>query len=320
MPFYVGHAAAGKVEGRRTVQGIRVTAGGLCRNQELGVDKEAQILGSTAQVGRHRPQGIDGQRWPQALQVPTHPARTGGGQACQVGDGAGRPGGQTKGKIPQGVGSGFLPAPESLGSGKCAPQLCPTVLAALACHGLASRQVNNHGRLSRPDRPQINVRSPGQEVHRAPRIEAGGQGSAGIKPVALVVKGRRAAARVDVSFQDGDVEAGPGKQSGGCQSAHAGTDDDHTRHCRAPGIRGRQRVGSRRIVMPAGLAEPTQGLGIGSDSRAPGVCRHSLVGLLAGRWPVRRAPVAAQDWKFRAVGQGFAGGLGPLAKNYGVNI
>lgn len=26
------------------------------------------------------------------------------------------------------------------------------------------------------------------------------------------------------------------------------------------------------------------------------------------------------DWKFRAVGQGFAGGLGPLAKNYGVNI
>lgn len=26
------------------------------------------------------------------------------------------------------------------------------------------------------------------------------------------------------------------------------------------------------------------------------------------------------DWKFRAVGQGFAGGLGPLAKNYGVSI
>lgn len=26
------------------------------------------------------------------------------------------------------------------------------------------------------------------------------------------------------------------------------------------------------------------------------------------------------EWKFRAVGQGFAGGLGPLAKNYGVNI
>jgi len=26
------------------------------------------------------------------------------------------------------------------------------------------------------------------------------------------------------------------------------------------------------------------------------------------------------DWKFRAVGQGFAGGLGPLAKNYGVNV
>ena len=26
------------------------------------------------------------------------------------------------------------------------------------------------------------------------------------------------------------------------------------------------------------------------------------------------------DWKFRAVGQGFAGGLAPLAKNYGVNI
>jgi len=27
-----------------------------------------------------------------------------------------------------------------------------------------------------------------------------------------------------------------------------------------------------------------------------------------------------EEWKFRAVGQGFAGGLGPLAKNYGVNI
>jgi tellurium resistance protein TerD len=26
------------------------------------------------------------------------------------------------------------------------------------------------------------------------------------------------------------------------------------------------------------------------------------------------------DWKFRAVGQGFKGGLGPLATNYGVNI
>ena len=26
------------------------------------------------------------------------------------------------------------------------------------------------------------------------------------------------------------------------------------------------------------------------------------------------------DWKFRAVGQGYAGGLGPLARNYGVNI
>jgi tellurium resistance protein TerD len=26
------------------------------------------------------------------------------------------------------------------------------------------------------------------------------------------------------------------------------------------------------------------------------------------------------DWKFRAVGQGFQGGLGPLAKNYGVNV
>ncbi|MES2572883.1 MAG: TerD family protein, partial [Verrucomicrobiota bacterium] len=26
------------------------------------------------------------------------------------------------------------------------------------------------------------------------------------------------------------------------------------------------------------------------------------------------------EWKFRAVGQGFKGGLGPLAKNFGVNI
>ena len=26
------------------------------------------------------------------------------------------------------------------------------------------------------------------------------------------------------------------------------------------------------------------------------------------------------DWKFRAVGQGVKGGLGPLASNYGVNI
>ncbi|MDO4264180.1 MAG: TerD family protein [Deinococcus sp.] len=27
-----------------------------------------------------------------------------------------------------------------------------------------------------------------------------------------------------------------------------------------------------------------------------------------------------QEWKFRAVGQGYTGGLGPLAQNYGVNI
>ena len=26
------------------------------------------------------------------------------------------------------------------------------------------------------------------------------------------------------------------------------------------------------------------------------------------------------EWKFKAIGQGFKGGLGPLAKNYGVNI
>ena len=26
------------------------------------------------------------------------------------------------------------------------------------------------------------------------------------------------------------------------------------------------------------------------------------------------------EWKFRAVGQGFAGGLGPMAKNFGVNV
>jgi len=29
---------------------------------------------------------------------------------------------------------------------------------------------------------------------------------------------------------------------------------------------------------------------------------------------------AGADWKFRAVGQGFAGGLGPLAATYGVNV
>ena len=29
---------------------------------------------------------------------------------------------------------------------------------------------------------------------------------------------------------------------------------------------------------------------------------------------------SGSDWKFRAVGQGFNGGLGPLAKNYGVNV
>ena len=29
---------------------------------------------------------------------------------------------------------------------------------------------------------------------------------------------------------------------------------------------------------------------------------------------------AGGDWKFKAVGQGFKGGLGPLAKSYGVNV
>ncbi|HEU5437609.1 MAG TPA: TerD family protein [Telluria sp.] len=29
---------------------------------------------------------------------------------------------------------------------------------------------------------------------------------------------------------------------------------------------------------------------------------------------------AGSDWKFRAIGQGFKGGLGPLAKNFGVNV
>ena len=26
------------------------------------------------------------------------------------------------------------------------------------------------------------------------------------------------------------------------------------------------------------------------------------------------------EWKFRAVGQGYAGGLAPLARNFGVNV
>jgi tellurium resistance protein TerD len=26
------------------------------------------------------------------------------------------------------------------------------------------------------------------------------------------------------------------------------------------------------------------------------------------------------DWKFKAVGQGYAGGLGPLARNFGVSV
>lgn len=29
---------------------------------------------------------------------------------------------------------------------------------------------------------------------------------------------------------------------------------------------------------------------------------------------------SGSDWKFKAVGQGYAGGLGPLAKNFGVNV
>ncbi|MDB5953236.1 MAG: Chemical-damaging agent resistance protein [Massilia sp.] len=29
---------------------------------------------------------------------------------------------------------------------------------------------------------------------------------------------------------------------------------------------------------------------------------------------------AGNEWKFRAIGQGFKGGLGPLAKNFGVNV
>ena len=29
---------------------------------------------------------------------------------------------------------------------------------------------------------------------------------------------------------------------------------------------------------------------------------------------------AGAEWKFKAVGQGFKGGLGPLAKNFGVNV
>lgn len=28
----------------------------------------------------------------------------------------------------------------------------------------------------------------------------------------------------------------------------------------------------------------------------------------------------SSEWKFKAIGQGFAGGLGPLAKNFGVNV
>jgi tellurium resistance protein TerD len=26
------------------------------------------------------------------------------------------------------------------------------------------------------------------------------------------------------------------------------------------------------------------------------------------------------EWKFKAIGQGFAGGLGPMARNFGVSV
>jgi tellurium resistance protein TerD len=28
----------------------------------------------------------------------------------------------------------------------------------------------------------------------------------------------------------------------------------------------------------------------------------------------------SNEWKFKAIGQGFAGGLGPLARNFGVEV
>ena len=35
---------------------------------------------------------------------------------------------------------------------------------------------------------------------------------------------------------------------------------------------------------------------------------------------VVRSGVNPTDWKFRAVGQGFGGGLAPLSKHFGVNV
>ena len=57
--------AAGQVQRRRAVQGVGLAAGGLGGDQQLGIDKQAQLAGGVPEMGGHRTPGVGGQSWTQ---------------------------------------------------------------------------------------------------------------------------------------------------------------------------------------------------------------------------------------------------------------
>ena len=127
----VGHAATGQVQRRRAVEGVGVAARRLGGDEQLGVDKEPQSLrahrAGRGTTGRSASRASD---WLEPLaQIVAQPGETITHQAGSLAGCLGRPGGQPQRQVPQGVGGGFLPAPEGLGlRAKGAAALRPTAV------------------------------------------------------------------------------------------------------------------------------------------------------------------------------------------------
>ena len=133
--------------------------------------------------------------------------------------------------LPERRGRLLLPAPEwfSRGTeGQLAFRL-PARRVGPAGHRRAIRQMRDQRNLGRLDRPG-DVERLGQPGHPAARLKPRGQGRAGVEPIALVVKGSRAAAWINVRLQYGHVQPRLCQQSGSGEAADACADHNNSVH------------------------------------------------------------------------------------------
>ncbi len=142
-----------------------------------------------------------------------------------------RPGRAAQRHLPQRIGRCLLPVPERL---TCRPESAlalrlPACRIGEAGHRRAIRQMRGQRNLGRLDGPG-DAKRLGQPGHPATRLKSRGQGRAGVEPIPLMIERSRAAARINVRFQNGHVQPGLCQQRRRRQSADTCTDDNNSVH------------------------------------------------------------------------------------------